>query len=62
MTLTLIDYKTKVYNIYIIKENMGFTAEEKVKAYCLEILGYGLFSLLALPSPRAAGSKRAQCL
>lgn len=48
--MTLVDYETKVYNTYIIKEDTGFTDEEKLKAAYSGILGYWLFSPLALPS------------
>lgn len=39
-TMTLVDYETKVYNTYIIKEDTGFTDEEKLKAAYSGILGY----------------------
>lgn len=52
--MTSVDYKTKVYDIYMIKEDLGFTAEEKPKADCS---GISVFSL-GIAITTAAGSKR----
>lgn len=52
--MTSVDYKTKIYDIYMIKEDLGFTAEEKPKADCS---GISVFSL-GIAITTAAGSKR----
>lgn len=52
--MTSVDYKTKVYDIYMIKEDLGFTAEEKPKADCS---GISVFSL-GIAITTAAGSKK----
>ena len=51
--MTSVDYKTKVYDIYMIKEDLGFTAEEKPKADCS---GISVFSL-GIAITTAASSK-----
>lgn len=52
--MTSVDYKTKVYDIYMIKEDLGFTAVEKPKADCS---GISVFSL-GIAITTAAGSKK----
>ena len=52
--MTSVDYKTKVYDIYMIKEDLGFTAEEKPKADCS---GISVFSL-GIAITTAASSKK----